>query len=47
MPVFAIIGVLVLITVVTHAPFVFFGLLILWGVSRGPRRHAFRAHCYR
>ena len=46
-PVFAIIGLLVLITVVTHAPFVFFGLLIFWGVSRGPRRHAFRAHRYR
>ena len=46
-PVFAIIGLLVLIAVVTHAPFLFFGVLILWCVSRGPRRHAFRAHSYR
>ena len=37
-PIFAIIGLLVLITVVTHAPFVFFGLLIFWGVGRRSRR---------
>ena len=46
-PVFAIIGVLVLLAVVTHAPFLFFGLLIFWCVRRGPRRHAFRAHSWR
>ena len=46
-PVFAIVGLLVLITVVTHAPFLFFGVLILWCVRRGPRRHAFRTHSWR
>ena len=33
---------LVLIAVVTHAPFLFFGLLVLWCMSRGPRRYALR-----
>jgi len=43
-PVFAIIGVLVLVTLVTHAPFLFFGLLILWCLTRGPWGRARRRH---
>ena len=39
-----VIGVLVLVTLVTHAPFLFFGLLILWCVTRGPWGRARRRH---
>lgn len=43
-PVFAIIGLVVLVTVVTHAPFLVFGLLVLWCVARGPRHRGHHGH---
>lgn len=43
-PLFAIVAVVVLVTVVTHLPFLVFGLLVFWCLSRGPWRGAQHAH---
>jgi hypothetical protein len=43
-PIFAVIAVLVLVTVVTHVPFFVFGLLALWFLVRGPRRRSQHVH---
>lgn len=38
-PVFAIVALLVLVTVVTHVPFLVFGLIAFWCLAHGRRRH--------
>jgi hypothetical protein len=38
-PVLAVIALVVLVTVVTHVRFLVLGLLALWFLARGPRRH--------
>jgi Domain of unknown function (DUF1707) len=43
-PIFAIVALLVLVTVVTHVPFLVFGLLALWCLARGPWRHSQRGY---
>ena len=43
MPLFALVPLLVVLTVALHAPFLFFGIVVLFVMSRGGhRRH--RAH---
>jgi hypothetical protein len=44
-PVLAFIAVVVLVTVVTHVPFLVLGLLAFWLLARRPRRHWNRGRC--
>jgi hypothetical protein len=43
-PIFAVLALVVLVTVVTHLPFLVFGLLVLWFLTRGPGRHQRHRH---